>query len=83
MGPLISPDTGLMGYPTYADRGVEISVLYSAGFVQFGQAFTLQSSLKLGIETWFIYSLEIDIGCNDPEGDNPWAFHIGATSVAF
>lgn len=78
MGPVISSDSGLVGYPKYNDYGVELRYLYSPG-LQFGQAFTLKSSLKLDAETWYIIHLDAELTCNDPSGDNPWFYDILAT----
>lgn len=72
----------LIGYPTYEDVGVGIKVLYAPG-IGFGQSFTLKSSVLTGgdITTYYVYQQEINLGCNDPDGDNPWETDIVATSV--
>ena len=56
-------------------------ILYTPG-LQFGQAFTLQSSLKLDTETWYILHMDVDLECNNPSGDNAWFIDLTATVAA-
>ncbi len=78
-GITLSPQSGLIGYPTFQDVGVLLRHLYVPG-IGFGQSFQLQSSI-LPTSTWWVLHNQIELGCNDPEGDNPWEQEITATNV--
>lgn len=67
----------LILYPSYQDVGLSIRVLYAPG-IGYGQTFTLQSSV-LQTSQWYVLHQDLDLGCNDPEGDNPWEQQITAT----
>lgn len=79
-GPLISPATGLVGYPKFADTGVIIRAVYQPGF-SLGTPFVLKSPdsvVQGGDGTWFVYSLTYDLEANNPTGPNPWFMDIMA-----
>ena len=77
MGPLVSPDSGLVVYPEYSDAGATIVSLYRPGFGT-GQAFTLQTSIDSAAGTWFVVRLNYELECNNPTGSNPWFITIDA-----
>ena len=73
--PLISPDTGLIGYPRYADYGINLMALYNPGLV-FGAAFELQTSITPANGQWIVYDLSYDLDAETPGGK--WFMNIGA-----
>ncbi len=74
----IGPQSGLIGYPAYTDVGVIFRMLYAPGLA-YGQTFTLQSSVLPNTTKWYVLHMDLDLGCNDPDGDNPWSQEITAT----
>ena len=81
--PLISPETGMVGYPTYTAEGILVRALYNP-LIMFGGKVTVESSLPATSREWAVYSLEHDleslvpggswfstIGCYDPNSAPP------------
>lgn len=65
--PLISPDTGLEGYPTFTAYGIAFSTLFNPS-IGFGQKIQMQSSLKPATGQWTVYSLNHDLMAEIPDG---------------
>jgi hypothetical protein len=65
--PLISPSTGLIGYPTYTANGIDIEVLYNPS-ITFGGKVQVQSSLPQACGTWQVYGLTHDLESITPGG---------------
>lgn len=74
MGPLISPSTGLVGYPKYSDAGIEIRALYAPGMA-LSAPFILESS-QVTKSTWYVLHLDYELEANNPDSNNPWFMHI-------
>lgn len=74
--PLLSPTTGLIGYPAYADRGAAVRALYRPGFLYGGQ-FQLETSIKPANGLWYIETLSYDLESEIPGGK--WFMNIEAS----
>jgi len=75
LAPLLSADTGLVGYPRYSDVGVSLSALYRPGFL-FGGKFNLKSDLENTNGAWVIRGLTYDLESETPGG--AWFMDIEA-----
>lgn len=67
--PLISPDSGLIGYPRYASGGIQFRTLYNpnirvAGHVQ------MKSAISPACGKWFVNEITHDLSAQVPDG--PW-----------
>jgi len=65
--PLISKDTGLIGYPTFDALGVNFRTLFNPGIV-FGRPVNLQSDLKQATGQWNVMSLAHHLESEKPGG---------------
>jgi len=67
---LLTPATGLVGYPMYTRRGLVVRALYDPAFLC-GSAIEIQNSLVKGTNgRWYPYSAQFDLSANMPRG--PW-----------
>lgn len=64
---LLSPETGLVGYPLYTDGGVTVRSLFNP-MLQVGKTFQLQSSISSACGTWCIRTLSHDLESQTPGG---------------
>jgi hypothetical protein len=53
---IISPSTGMIGYPVYTPYGVDVRTLYNNALAIWGRM-TIQSSQQQASQTWLIYAL--------------------------
>jgi hypothetical protein len=67
--PVLSPVTGMVGYPSYAGVGLVVLALYSPDFV-FGALVEVQSDLLIANGKWQILTMTHDISADLPNG--PW-----------
>lgn len=67
MPPLISPETGMVGYPSFTSLGVELRTLFNPS-VGYGQKITVQSSLDAANGDWVVYGLDYELDANLPNG---------------
>lgn len=75
--PVISPTTGLIGYPSPDIRGISFSCLYDP-IVRFGGIVTLKDSLiEIANADWRIYGLVSVLEANIPQGK--WQHNVNAT----
>lgn len=58
--PYFDPTSGLVGFPRYADQGIEITVLYRSGIV-FGGTFGLDSVLEPANGLWQVVGLSYEL----------------------
>lgn len=65
--PLISKDTGMVGYPAQTDNGIAITTLYNPQ-VAFGSKINVQSSITPANGIWAIFSLAHDLEAEVPNG---------------
>jgi hypothetical protein len=67
---VLTPSTGLLGYPMYTRFGTVINALYDPVF-QCGSAIEVQDSQVKGINgRWYPFAAEYDLSANLPNG--PW-----------
>jgi hypothetical protein len=74
--PLISPETGMIGYPGYTQFGVSVQTLLNPSLT-FGALFKVQSSSIPANGTWEIYKLAYNLESETPGG--PWFTQIEGT----
>lgn len=66
--PLISPATGLVGYPGYSDNmGIEVKTLFNP-FIRLGQLVTVESSLAFANGSWGAYYVRHELESQTPNG---------------
>lgn len=67
--PLISPDTGMIGYPTYWTSGISVKTRFNP-LLKIGQLVNVKSSLLVANGNWHIYNLAHELESESPNG--PW-----------
>jgi hypothetical protein len=72
---VVSPTTGLIGYPTFTIIGVEFNCLWNPNIV-FGRKLQLQSSLKPACGLWIPSNVRTTLATEIPDG--PWMMHVEA-----
>lgn len=74
--PLISSQTGLIGYPTFDAQGVNFSTLFNPS-IQFGGKIELDTTLPRAKGTWIVQSMQHILESEKPGGQ--WMSSIRAT----
>ena len=74
---LISPQTGLIGYPMFNRTGINFDTLFNPAIV-FGGPVQVQSSLANASGTWIVQSMTHSLSCQVEDG--PWQSTINAVS---
>lgn len=64
---IVSPDTGLIGYPTYTGFGIDVRTIYNPNIVQGGQV-QVNSSLQSASGLFTVYGLSHDLDAQIPGG---------------
>lgn len=67
--PLLSPETGLVGYPQHTENGIRVTTLYNPA-IQFGGRVQVESSLTPARGTWTVFSVQHELASELPGG--PW-----------
>jgi hypothetical protein len=67
--PLLSPETGMVGYPMYSVLGPIIQALFNPA-VSFGGQVKVQSSVTPACGVWHVYGLDYELASQTPDG--PW-----------
>jgi hypothetical protein len=67
--PLISAETGLVGFPMHTQDGVIVTSLFNAAIV-FGRAIDVQSVLTPANGQWTVFAVTHELGTQDPGA--PW-----------
>jgi hypothetical protein len=75
--PLISPTTGMVGYPTFNSSGVVVTTLFNPG-IKFGSLVQIQSSLTPACGKWSIYSMSHELESQTIGGD--WFTRLETTN---
>ena len=65
--PIVSPATGLIGYPAYSNIGIMIRTVFNPNILFLGQI-TIQSSLKQANDTWTVFGLSYILESEVPDG---------------
>lgn len=77
--PLISPASGLFGYPKYTSQGIRLRTLFNPSIL-FGGQIQVQSSIQPACGIWYVNELTYDLSSELPGG--PWFCEIGACRQA-
>lgn len=75
--PLVSPETGMIGYPLFNSTGVNLETKFNPGIV-FGGPVSVQSSIPKANGTWTVVSMTHQLSSQMPGG--PWKSTINAVS---
>jgi hypothetical protein len=75
-GALISPTTGLVGYPAFTDIGIVVTVLFNPA-IKYGALIEVQSSLTPACGKWAIYGMQHELESQTVGGS--WFSRISAT----
>ena len=75
--PLISPQTGLKGYPVFNSTGVNFETLFNPALT-FGGPIQMQSSIPKANGTWVVVSMAHQLSSQMPGG--PWDTAVNAVS---
>jgi hypothetical protein len=75
--PLVSPQTGLEGYPVFNSTGVNFETLFNPS-ISFGGAIQMQSSIPKANGTWIVVSMSHNLSSQTSGG--PWKTIINAVS---
>lgn len=78
--PVISPETGMIGYPSYTSKGVVVRSLYNPN-VAFGSKIQINSSLKPASGQWIVYMLQYHLESQLPNGE--WSMMMEAAPPGF
>jgi hypothetical protein len=65
--PLISPDTGMIGFPQFNGVGIAVNTLFNPT-IAFGQTVQVQSSLTVACGNWFVSALVHNLESETPGG---------------
>ena len=75
--PLISPRTGLQGYPVFNSTGVNFETLFNPALT-FGGPIQMDSSIPKAKGTWIVVSMSHQLSSQTPNG--PWKTCVNAVS---
>jgi hypothetical protein len=78
--PLISPATGLVGYPSYTAQGLALRCLFNPS-IGFGSKIKVESDLERATGEWAVYSLAHSLDAKFPHGE--WFTDMGAYNPNF
>ena len=76
--PVISPASGLVGYPTFADQGVRFRTLFNPS-ITFGGQVEIKSSLMPACGKWYVNALSYNLSAQVVNG--PWFCDVGCSRV--
>lgn len=77
---LISPTTGMIGYPTYTATGIIVKTLFNPNF-RFGAQVQVESSLTPACGTWQAVTLNHDLEANTPGGK--WFTQLQLAAIGY
>lgn len=67
--PLVSPDTGLVGYPSLSSKGMTVKMLFNPS-VKVGGDVEVKSSIPMSCGTWRVFNVTHNLSSEMPNG--PW-----------
>lgn len=67
--PLISPDSGMVGYPSLSSKGMTVKMLFNYN-IRLGGEVMVESSVPMACGKWNVFSVAHDLSCEMPDG--PW-----------
>lgn len=65
--PVISPQTGMVGYPLYTENGIQVTTLYNPN-IRFGGKVKVESALKPAVGNWSPFQVTHDLESEMPGG---------------
>lgn len=71
--PLVSPETGLIGWPSFTQYGLAFTTLFNSNY-QFGGRIRVQSELKSADGDWYVYMIIHELSAETPDG--AWYTHM-------
>jgi hypothetical protein len=77
---LLSPQTGMVGYPTFTSMGIMVKSIFNKGLA-FGGKITVQSQLTPANGEWIIYNLNYELDAQLPRGS--WFCVMAASKAKF
>lgn len=76
--PLISPDTGMVGYPALSSKGMSVQMIYNPN-VTFGGDVEVKSSIPMACGKFRVFNLAHTLACLTPSG--PWFTYMDCYNV--
>lgn len=76
--PLISPTTGMVGYPAFTSKGIQVKCLFNPS-IGYGGKIKVESQLEPASGEWVVFSLAYKLDSQVPNGS--WFTTIGAARV--
>ena len=67
--PLISPETGMVGYPSLSSKGMTVRMLFNQN-IRIGGDIQAQSAIPMACGTWRVFNETHNLSCEMPDG--PW-----------
>lgn len=77
---VLTPQTGMIGYPTFSSDGIEVTAVFDPAF-QLGGLIHVESVVPKASGVWRITKLEHSLSANEP-GDGRWESRISAAYEA-
>lgn len=81
LSPIVSAETGMVGYPTFTANGIEATTLYNPS-IGFGQRVQVQSTLPGANGTWIVNALTHSLEAETPGGRWFTTFKAAAPGLA-
>lgn len=75
---LVSPETGMVGYPAFSRTGIVVETIFNPNF-KLGRKVTLKSSLTPACGTWAIYAISHSLSSEMPNG--PWFTQLALSTA--
>lgn len=66
--PLISPKTGMIGYPAYSEMGISVVTMFNP-FLKLGETVVVKSSLGYANGKWIMFNLQHNLESELPGGE--------------
>lgn len=79
VAPKISPESGMVGYPSLSSKGMTVKMLFSPN-VRIGGDVEVESAIPMACGMWRVFNLSHSLSCAMPGG--PWfttidTYHVG------
>jgi len=78
--PLYTPETGMIGYPSYTQNGITVRAIYTPGNDPLmGGQVQVQSSLQPATGNWIVYAATYELASQMPGGD--WSMTLACQGL--
>lgn len=74
---LVSPETGMIGYPTFGNMTIQVKTFFNPA-IRFGGSIEIQTIVPKASGTWRVTKVQHQISAYDPKG-GPWETQIEGT----